>query len=38
MKVYINEKEYLANEGETIIQVADRNDIHIPRFCYHKHL
>ncbi len=38
MKVYINNKEYLASEGETIIQVADRNNIHIPRFCYHKHL
>ena len=38
MKIYINDKEYLASEGETIIQVADRNNIHIPRFCYHKHL
>ena len=38
MKVYIDDNEYSASEGETIIQVADRNNIHIPRFCYHKHL
>ena len=38
MKVYINDKEYEADPNETIIQVADRNGIKIPRFCYHKHL
>ena len=38
MKIYINNKEYEASDDETIIQVADRNDIHIPRFCYHKRL
>ncbi len=38
MKVYINDHEYIANEGETIIELSDRVGIHIPRFCYHKHL
>ena len=38
MDIYINNKKYDANEKETIIQVADRNNIHIPRFCYHKRL
>ena len=38
MKIYINNIEYDANPDETIIQVADRNNIKIPRFCYHKHL
>ena len=38
MKVFINNKEYAAQEKETIIELADRNGIEIPRFCYHKHL
>lgn len=38
MEIYINNKKIEAFENETIIQVADRNDIHIPRFCYHKRL
>ena len=38
MDVYINNKKYQASDNETIIQVADRHDIHIPRFCYHKRL
>lgn len=38
MKVFINNIEYEADSDETIIQVADRNGIKIPRFCYHKHL
>ena len=38
MKVYINDKEFDALPGETIIQLSDRVGIHIPRFCYHKHL
>ena len=38
MKVFINNKEYAAQEQETIIELADRNGIEIPRFCYHKHL
>ena len=36
--IKINNEEYQASPGEMIIQVADRNNIHIPRFCYHKHL
>ena len=38
MHIYINDTKLDVNENETIIQVADRNDIHIPRFCYHKRL
>lgn len=38
MKVFINNKEYKARENETIIELADRSGINIPRFCYHKHL
>ena len=38
MKVIINDSEYEAVEGETIIQLSDRIGVHIPRFCYHKHL
>ena len=36
MKIKINNKECSFNKGETIIQIADRNGIHIPRFCYHQ--
>ncbi|MBH44050.1 MAG: NADH dehydrogenase (quinone) subunit G [Gammaproteobacteria bacterium] len=38
MEIFINNKSYTAEDGETIIQIADKFDIHIPRFCYHKHL
>ena len=38
MEIYINNRKYDALDDETIIQVADRHDIHIPRFCYHKRL
>ena len=38
MEIYINNKKYNAVDNETIIQVADRHEIHIPRFCYHKRL
>ena len=38
MKIKINNKECNFNQGETLIQVADRNGIHIPRFCYHEKL
>lgn len=38
MEVFINNKSYKANDDETIIELADRSGIHIPRFCYHKHL
>lgn len=36
--ILINNRLVQANTGETIIEVADREDIYIPRFCYHKHL
>ena len=38
MKIKINNKECTFSKGETLIQVADRNGIHIPRFCYHEKL
>ena len=38
MKIKLNNKECNFNQGETLIQVADRNGIHIPRFCYHEKL
>ena len=38
MKIKINNKECSFNKGETLIQIADRNGIHIPRFCYHDKL
>ena len=38
MKIKINNKECSFKQGETVIQVADRNGIHIPRFCYHDKL
>ncbi len=38
MKVYIDDKKYDAMPEETIIELSDRVGIHIPRFCYHKHL
>ncbi len=38
MEIYINNIKYDAEDNETIIQVADRHEIHIPRFCYHKRL
>lgn len=38
MEIYINNNKYEAFDNETIIQVTDRLNIHIPRFCYHKRL
>ena len=38
MKVFINNREYTAESNETIIELCDKVGIHIPRFCYHKHL
>ncbi|HLD73594.1 MAG TPA: 2Fe-2S iron-sulfur cluster-binding protein [Bdellovibrionota bacterium] len=37
-EITINDKKLQAQPGETIIQVADKNGIKIPRFCYHPHL
>jgi NADH-quinone oxidoreductase subunit G len=38
MIIHINDKEYAAKEGETVLQVAIRNGIAIPHFCYHEDL
>ncbi len=38
IKMTINGQLVSAKQGETIIQVADRHGIYIPRFCYHKEL
>jgi NADH-quinone oxidoreductase subunit G len=34
----INNKKIEVEEGTSIIDAADQNDIYIPRFCYHKKL
>lgn len=36
--VAINGQHFEAKPGQTIIQVADQNDVYIPRFCYHEKL
>jgi len=36
--IEINGKTYQAQAGQMLIEVADANGIHIPRFCYHKKL
>lgn len=38
IKIEIDGKEITTQPGKMIIQVADENDIYIPRFCYHKKL
>jgi NADH-quinone oxidoreductase subunit G len=38
INVTINGREYPAQRGQMLIEVADAHDIDIPRFCYHKHL
>lgn len=38
LKVNINGKELVANPEETILDVANRNNIHIPTLCYHSDL
>ncbi len=35
MKIKINGKEVKVKEGETILEVAKRNDLHIPTLCFH---
>ncbi len=34
-EITIDGKKLSFNEGETILQVAERNGIYIPRYCYH---
>lgn len=38
IEIEIDGKKIIATPGEMIIQAADRHDIYIPRFCYHKKL
>lgn len=38
VSVEINGKAYGASAGQTIIQVADKHGVYIPRFCYHEKL
>ena len=38
MEIFINDNKHEAFDNETIIQVTDRLNIHIPRLCYHKRL
>ncbi len=35
MQITINNQSFLANEGETVLDVAKRNGIYIPTLCYH---
>ncbi|HPN54664.1 MAG TPA: [FeFe] hydrogenase, group A [Candidatus Moranbacteria bacterium] len=37
-KIYINNKEVVANEGERILDIARRENIHIPSLCHHSDL
>ncbi len=38
VKITINDQELEVAPGSMLIDVADKSDIHIPRFCYHKKL
>ena len=38
MHIEIDGKRVAARAGEMLIEVADKHDIHIPRFCYHPKL
>lgn len=38
MTITINDKRLKARNGETVLQIAQRNDIRIPTLCYHKDL
>ena len=38
MIVYIDKKSYSAKPGESVLEVAIRNKIDIPHFCYHQDL
>ncbi|HHJ13314.1 MAG TPA: NADH-quinone oxidoreductase subunit G [Gammaproteobacteria bacterium] len=38
LNIVIDDVEYPARKGAMIIEVADANGIHVPRFCYHKKL
>ncbi len=38
VKITINGKQYRAQKGKTILEVAHENGIEIPHYCYHPHL
>ncbi len=38
MQIEINKKKYNAEEGKSVLQVCEENDIYIPHLCYHKDL
>ncbi len=38
IKLTINNNEIVAKKGETVLEVAQKQDIHIPTLCYHKDL
>ena len=38
IKIFINNKEYQVDAGQTIMQAADKLGFHIPRLCYHPKL
>jgi iron-only hydrogenase group A len=38
VKIYINDQEVLAKEGQTILEAALENGYYIPTLCYHKDL
>jgi len=38
IKIKIDGRTISADKGQMLIEVTDKNDIYIPRFCYHKKL
>jgi NADH-quinone oxidoreductase subunit G len=38
IKLKIDGRTISADKGQMLIEVTDKNDIYIPRFCYHKKL
>ncbi len=38
ISIKINGKKYIANEGQTILKIAEENNIYIPSLCYHPDL
>ena len=38
IKLEIDGRKISADKGQMLIEVTDKNDIYIPRFCYHKKL
>ncbi len=38
IKIKINDREIVCNEGKSVLEVARENDIYIPTLCYHEEL